>query len=65
MPRMVSRLTDRACCHLSWAVQGKQSGERQRYVVGVGTVARRESFFLSHESNGLRDPLWRLVAAGP
>lgn len=26
---------------------------------------QEESLFLSHESNGLRDPPWRLVAAGP
>lgn len=31
----------------------------------LGTVASRASFFLSHESNGLPDPPWRLVAAGP
>lgn len=45
MPRMVSRLTDRACCHLSWAVQGKQSGERQRYVVGVEYRGKKRALF--------------------
>lgn len=26
MPRMLSRLADRACSHQSWAAHGKQSG---------------------------------------
>lgn len=36
-------------------------------VVDEGYLVPRqeESLFLSHESNGLRDPPWRLVAAGP
>lgn len=36
-------------------------------VVEEGCLVPRqeESLFLSHESNGLRDPPWRLVAAGP
>lgn len=55
MPRMLSRLTESLL---------PSELEQQAYVVEV--VKERQLVpRLSHESTGLPDPPWRLVAAGP
>lgn len=68
MPRMVLRLTDRACCSLQFAVWGSGNVTLDGTAVPrMLSCVKKKSLFRCHLSQlpCLPDPPWRLMAAGP